>query len=60
MNPLAADIEYCSEGIRPGEEVLVESGDGKLIAVGRAITSSRIMRELRTGAVIKIRKVRKD
>lgn len=59
MNPLAADIEYCSEGIRPGEEVLVESSDGKLIAIGRAITSSRIMRELRAGVVIKVRKVRK-
>ena len=59
MSPLAADIQYCSDGIRPGEEVLVESSDGKLIAIGRAITSSRIMRELKTGAVIKIRKVKK-
>lgn len=60
MNPLATDIVYCSEGIRPGEEVLVESSDGELIAVGKAITSSRIMRELEAGAVIKIRKVKKS
>ncbi|MCC6023656.1 MAG: pseudouridine synthase [Thaumarchaeota archaeon] len=59
MNPLAADIQYCSDGIRPGEEVLVESSDGRLIAIGKAITSSRIVRELKTGAVIKIRKVKK-
>jgi Prefoldin, molecular chaperone implicated in de novo protein folding, alpha subunit len=59
MNPLAADIQYCSDGIRPGEEVLVESSDGRLIAIGKAITSSRIIRELKTGAVIKIRKVKK-
>lgn len=59
MSPLAADIKYCSDGIRPGEEVLVESSDGELIAVGKAITSSRIMRELEAGAVIKIRKVKK-
>lgn len=60
MNPLAADIEYCSEGIRPGEEVLVEADDGRLIAIGKAITSSRIMRELEANAAIKIRKVKKS
>lgn len=60
MNPLATDIQYCSKGIRPGEEVLIESSNGKLIAVGKAITSSRVMRELKAGAVIKIRKAKKD
>jgi uncharacterized protein with predicted RNA binding PUA domain len=59
MSPLATDIQYCSDGIRPGEEVLVESSDGRLIAIGKAITSSRIMKELKTGAVIKIRKVKR-
>ena len=59
MSPLAADIQYCSDGIRPGEEILVESSDGKLIAIGRTITSSWIMKELKTGVAIKIRKVKR-
>lgn len=57
MNPVAGDLLYSSDGIRPGEDVLIESRDGRLLAVGRAIVSSRIMKDLEAGAIVKVRKV---
>ena len=59
LNPTARDLLSCSPNLRPGDEVIVEDADGRLIAVGRAIVSSQTMKELRRGAIVKIRKVLK-
>ena len=43
------------EGLRPGDEVMVVSESGKLLAVGKAVVSSRAMKEMRTGVAVKVR-----
>ena len=42
-------------GIRPGEEVVVLSEDGSIIAVGRALLSGREMLEFQQGVAVKVR-----
>lgn len=56
MNLTAGDLVSCSDDIRPGDEVVVESEDGRILAVGRALVSAQTMRELESGVIIKVRK----
>ena len=56
VSPAAGDMIACSDAIRPGDEVLVESEDGEMLAVGRAIISAQTMKEVGHGAIVKIRK----
>ena len=59
MNPTARDILNVDEKILPGEEVLIEDLKGELIGVGRAVVSGSLMKDLASGVVVKLRKIRK-
>ena len=59
MNPTARDIVNVDEKILPGEEVLIEDLKGELIGVGRAVVSGSLMKDLASGVVVKLRKIRK-
>ena len=56
MSPAASDLVFCSDGIRPGDEVVVEAENGRILAVGRAVVSAQTMREAGSGVVVKVRK----
>lgn len=60
MNPTAGDVLDVDEEILPGEEVLVEDLRGELIGVGRAVVSGSLMKDLSSGIVVKLRKIRKN
>jgi len=60
MNPLARDVIYYDERIRPGDEVLLLDEDGNFIAVGRAVVSGSTIKGLERGVVVKIRKSLKE
>ena len=59
MNPTARDVLNVDEKILPGEEVLIEDLKGELIGVGRAVVSGSLMKDLASGVVVKLRKIRK-
>lgn len=54
-NVLAGWVKDVDELLMPGEEVLVEDGEGGLLAVGRAAVSGATIRELERGVVVKVR-----
>ena len=56
MNLAAGDLVACSDDIRPGDEVVVESENGRILAVGRAVVSAQTMREVGSGVIVKVRK----
>lgn len=56
MNLAAGDVKFCSDDIRPGDEVVIESQGGRVLAVGRAVVSAQTMREVGSGVVVKVRK----
>lgn len=59
MNPTARDVLNVDEKILPGEEVLIEDLKGELIGVGRAVVSGSLMKDVASGVVVKLRKIRK-
>ena len=59
FNLAPRDISFCNPSIRPGDEVVIEDGDGRVLAVGRAVVSAQTMMELSRGTVVKLRKVLK-
>ncbi len=54
-NALAVGISEMSEGIEKGDEVVVLSPDGEVIAVGRAMMSGEEMKKAERGVGIKVR-----
>ena len=56
MNLAAGDLVFCSDDIRPGDEVVVESENGRILAVGRAVVSAQTMREVGSGVIVRVRK----
>ncbi|RLG08230.1 MAG: pseudouridine synthase, partial [Thaumarchaeota archaeon] len=60
MSPLARDVIYYDERIRPGDEVLLLDEDGNFMAVGRAVVSGSTIKGLERGVVVKIRKSLKE
>jgi uncharacterized protein with predicted RNA binding PUA domain len=54
-NAFAKFVRAVDEGIRPGDEVLVEHADGDLLAVGRARLSGAGMRDFETGVAVTVR-----
>jgi uncharacterized protein with predicted RNA binding PUA domain len=48
-------VIQCGDRIRPGSEVVVLNEDGKAIAVGKAIISSKMIRSFRVGVAVKVR-----
>jgi len=56
MNLAAGDLVFCSDDIRPGDEVVVEGENGRILAVGRAVVSAQTMREVGSGVIVRVRK----
>ncbi|MEM3666993.1 MAG: PUA domain-containing protein [Candidatus Bathyarchaeia archaeon] len=52
----AAHITKVDDEIRPKDEVIVISEDGRVLAVGRAVLSGREMRAFKTGVAVKVRR----
>ena len=59
LNLAPRDISFCNPSIRPGDEVIIEDEDERVLAVGRAVVSAQTMRELSRGTAVKLRKVLK-
>ena len=59
FNLAPRDVSFCNPSIRPGDEVVIEDEDGRILAVGRAVVSAQTMMELSRGTVVKLRKVLK-
>jgi len=48
-------VRNCDSEIRPGEEVLIVDRKDRLVAVGKAILSSREMMEMESGVAVEVR-----
>jgi len=51
----AKHVTRCGDRIRPGAEVAVLDEDGRVIAVGKAILSAKMMRSFKVGVAVKVR-----
>ena len=51
----AKHVEDADPNVRPGEEVVVLDGEGRVIAVGRAVLTGREMKLFRRGVAVKVR-----
>lgn len=51
----AKHVAQCGGRIRPGAEAVVLDEDGKVIAVGKAVLSARMMRSFKVGVAVKVR-----
>ncbi len=60
MSVMAHHVSRCEGVVKPGDEVLVVDEEGKLLAVGRAVASSKTIVDLERGVVVKIRKTRES
>lgn len=52
----ARHVVGVDEEIRPGDEVLITSGDDELLAVGKAVLSGREMLAFKRGVAVKVRR----
>jgi len=52
----AVHVVKVDDEIRPKDEVIVVDGEGKVLAVGRAILSGEEMRAFKTGVAVKVRR----
>lgn len=52
----SAHITRVDDEIRPKDEVIVISEDGRVLAVGRAVLSGKEMRAFKTGVAVKVRR----
>ncbi|HDD66496.1 MAG: pseudouridine synthase [Thaumarchaeota archaeon] len=59
LNLAPRDISFCSPSIRPGDEVVIEDEDGRILAVGRAVVSAQTMMGLSRGTAVKLRRILK-
>ena len=57
-NVFSKHVAFADEGILPGEEVIVENLEGKILAVGRAILCGREMGKYKRGMAVKVRRGR--
>ena len=51
----AKHVISCGDRIRPKSEVAVLDTNGKVIAVGRALLSAKMMRKFKSGVAVKVR-----
>ncbi len=51
----AKHVTWCGSAIRPGSEVVVQTPRGRVIAVGKAVLSAKMMKRFKVGPAIKIR-----
>jgi uncharacterized protein with predicted RNA binding PUA domain len=54
-NVFAKFVRSVDPAVRPGDEVIVEHAEGRLIAVGRAELSAAAMADFETGMAVKVR-----
>ncbi|MFQ6011842.1 MAG: PUA domain-containing protein, partial [Nitrososphaerales archaeon] len=45
----------CGENIRPGSEAILVGPSGKTVAVGKAVLSSRAIKQFKSGVAVKVR-----
>jgi len=57
-NVFSKHVVFADEGILPGEEVIVENLEGKILAVGKAILCGREMGKYKRGMAVKVRRGR--
>ncbi|MCS7116920.1 MAG: PUA domain-containing protein [Nitrososphaerota archaeon] len=48
-------VVKCGRRIRPGSEVVVLNNEGKVVAVGKAILSARMIKRFKDGVAVKVR-----
>jgi len=51
----AKHVTSCGNRIRPQSEVVILDTNGKVIAVGRALLSAKMMRQFKSGVAVKVR-----
>ncbi|MCP8318830.1 MAG: hypothetical protein L6N95_03270 [Candidatus Methylarchaceae archaeon HK01B] len=51
----AKHVMSCGKRVRPKSEVAVLDSSGKVIAVGKALLSAKMMRQFRSGVAVKVR-----
>jgi len=51
----AKHVIWCGSAIRPGSEVVVQTTRGKVIAVGKAILSAKMMKRFKVGPAVNVR-----
>ncbi len=54
----AKHVIRCGDRVRPASDVAILNVNGKVIAVGRAVLSSKMIRDLDRGMAVKIREVK--
>jgi len=52
----AKHVKTCGDRIRPQADVVILDTDGRVIAVGKALLSAKMMREFRSGVAVKVRR----
>lgn len=57
-NVFSRHVVFADEEILPGEEVIVENLDGKILAVGKAILCGKEMGRYKRGMAVKVRRSR--
>ena len=56
LSVFAKYVVKCGKKVRPGSEVAVLNSNGKVIAVGKAILSAKMIEEFKTGVAVKVRR----
>jgi 7-cyano-7-deazaguanine tRNA-ribosyltransferase len=59
-NVFAKFVVDCDEGIRPGDDVMVVSTKGELVAVGRALMNREEMLAFRRGIAVRVKDVSEE